>query len=194
MLTPDVWLRVNWRTLRVELEAGAHIGWMRHRALDDENVSDTDLDSVGINDVERATFQQFGYALEFKYGFFDDRFHIGFDQGYAMGDSEPSENTPANAAYFRPWAAFYFFQRNASARLDVQYALAHAKTATAGNAFSYGIEVDGAIRYHDVREPIFVQLQYGVMFPLKAFDRDLGVGLTDAKAAQTVQAQVGIKF
>lgn len=232
VLTPDVWLRVNWRTLRVELEAGAHLGWLNHRNLSDTTI-DENLEAQTIGGMQRESFQSFGYALEFKYGFFDDRFHIGLDQGYAMGDQAPSENfdstspylstengisvggntfrfnpsytqdlllfrelmgTVANAAYFRPWAAFYFFHGNASGRLDIQYALAHQPTATPGNRYSYGIEIDGAIRYHDVREPIFVQLQYGVMFPLRAFDRFLGSGNTDAKAAQTVQAQIGIKF
>jgi len=44
-----------------------------------------------------------------------------------------------------------------------------------------------------------VQLQYGVMFPFGAFNRDSSVYPTaqnggDAKAAQSIQAQIGIKF
>ena len=66
---------------------------------------------------------------------------------------------------------------------------------TYGNKFSYGIEIDAAARYHDVEEPIFFQVQYGVLFPLGAFDRVRSDGSADdAKATQTVQAQLGIKF
>ena len=69
------------------------------------------------------------------------------------------------------------------------------RQGTLGNKYSYGVEIDGALRYHDAREPIFVQLQYGVMFPLHGFNRltDNG-GREDARAVQTMQAQVGIKF
>ena len=172
----------------------------------------------------------FGYALEFKYGFFNDRFHIGFDQGLATGDTaaqleanplsplnvednrfltnfrfNPAYNidlllfreilgTVSNAAYFKPWAAFYFFD-HFSARADVEYALAARRQATLGNRWSYGIELDGALRYHDAREPIFFQVQYGVMFPLPAFNRILAEGRReDARAVQTVQGQLGIRF
>jgi hypothetical protein len=109
--------------------------------------------------------------------------------------------TASNAAYFKPWMAFYFFDNNFSGRLDIEYAIAHQRTATWGNKANYGLEIDGALRYHDQQEPIFVQLQYGVMFPFGAFNRTNSTyaGLPvenngDAKAAQTVQAQIGIKF
>ena len=102
--------------------------------------------------------------------------------------------TVSNAAYFKPWAAFYFFN-HFSARVDVEYALAMRKQGTLGNRYSYGVELDGAVRYHDAREPIFVQFQYGVMFPLPGFNRVLSpAGREDARAVQSLQAQVGIKF
>ncbi|MBL8942442.1 MAG: hypothetical protein JNK45_04810, partial [Myxococcales bacterium] len=57
------------------------------------------------------------------------------------------------------------------------------------------VELDGSVRYHDAREPIFLQLQYGVMFPLGGFNRVVNTGAReDARAVQTLQAQVGIKF
>src|SRR5690606_10629132 len=190
------------------------------------------LDSpIGGQNLDRQLILNGGYALEFKYGFFQDRFHIGFDHGFASGDSSSSldynylnplvENnaderltnfrfnpaynidllmfreilgTVSNAAYFKPWAAFYFF-KHFSARVDVGYALAALRQATLGNRWSYGIELDGAVRYHDAREPIFFQMQYGVMFPLPAFNRLRSDGTReDARAVQTSQAQLGIKF
>ncbi|HET6583879.1 MAG TPA: TIGR04551 family protein [Nannocystaceae bacterium] len=233
MYTPDLWLRVNWRTLRIEFEAAGQIGTFRMRDDIDTLVPESraDFDTMQRADLDDNLILAFGYALEFKYGFFRDRFHIGFDHGFATGDTSPplqynpqspllSGNTdrrldnfrfnPAynidlllfreilgtvsNAAYFKPWAAFYFFQ-HFSVRADVMYALAMRPQSTLGNRYSYGVEIDGAARYHDAREPIFFQLQYGVMFPLPAFNRLRAAGgADDARAVQTLQAQVGIKF
>ena len=57
-----------------------------------------------------------------------------------------------------------------------------------------GFEIDAALRYHDTREPIFVQLQYGVLFPFGAFDRSPAqynvIGDGDARAV-TVAGDVG---
>ncbi len=236
MVTPDLWMRVNWRTLRVELEAAGNFGTFRLRDVD-ATVEDPDTfyETQTSSDLRRKLIANFGYALEFKYGFFKDRFHIGFDHGFASGDRgtppfapdvqapvpaaddndtisnfrfNPAYNldlllfreqlgTVSNAAYFKPWAAFYFF-KHFSARVDVGYALAAAKASTLGNRYSYGIELDGGIRYHDAKEPIFFQLQYGVLFPLGAFNRlnpaSAAVSQEDARASQTVQAQVGIRF
>jgi uncharacterized protein (TIGR04551 family) len=233
--TPDLWMRVNWRTLRVELEAAGNFG--RFRALDDAfSVEDREqpgfYEGVTSTDLERRIIANLGYALEFKYGLFKDRFHIGFDHGMATGDTSSSPYAPdvgsavglnndngtlsnfrfnraynldlllfreilgtvSNAAYFKPWAAFYFFD-SFSARVDAGYALAYNRRSTLGSKWSYGIELDAAARYHDAREPIFFQLQYGVLFPLPAFNRVNPSGVTDdARAVQTLQAQVGIRF
>lgn len=233
LLTPDVWMRVNWRTLRVELEVAGTVGNFRSRDLDvGPGDGEWDLDGLTLQqDFYENKIRQFGYALEFKYGMFEDRFHVGLDHGLASGDSIPSleydsmsplanandvsdsrtlstfrfnpayvhdmllfreiMGTTANAAYFKPWLAFFFFQRNASFRVDVEYAFAPSKPATFSGAHrSYGLELDGAVRYHDTRDPIFVQLQYGAMFPFAAFS----VGGTKPSAAQTVQLQLGIGF
>ena len=135
---------------------------LRNNIDDLEPESRTELDTIEGEDLDDYTILGFGYALEFKYGFFRDRFHIGFDQGFATGDTAPpyqynvqspihQQNTdhrtdsfrfnPAfnvdlllfreilgtvsNAAYFKPWAAFYFFQ-HFSVRADVMYAMAQA--------------------------------------------------------------------
>lgn len=233
IVSPDLWFRLSWRTLRIELEAAGNFGVFRVRDVDDVPTPGGEEDyfnSLTSEDLSRKTVANFGYALEFKYGFFDDRFHIGLDQGFAMGDtafpmdgnalSPLNENdnsainnfrfnpaytvdlllfrellgTISNAAYFKPWAAFYFFNQF-SARADVNYAIAARPQSTLGNKYSYGVEIDGALRYHDTREPIFFQVQYGVLFPLGAFDRVRTDEPTeDARAVQSVQAQLGIRF
>ncbi len=238
VLTPDVWLRINWKTLRIELEGAGVIGRFFERDLsEDVNQAGFEYQNIGQTDITKRRFLQFGYALEFKYGLFKDRFHLGLDHGFASGDPSGSPyfnpqnpliqgndgtwtnfrfnpayiqdlllfrellGTASNAAYFKPWIAFYFFENNFSGRLDIEYAVAQQRTATWGDKSNYGLELDFAFRYHDQQEPIFFQLQYGVMFPFGAFNRSTGkYDITtiqnngDAKAAQTIQAQLGIRF
>lgn len=239
ILTPDLWLRINWRTLRIETEAAMVLGNFSHRDLSVPRTDNT-FDPASALASESTRILQFGYALEFKYGLFKDRFHIGLDHGLATGDGSPPYQfqyqsplpvtggdynefgtfrfnpayvqdlllfkeligTVANAGYVKPWAAFYFFQDNFSARLDVEFAGAFDKRGTlAGDRSLWGLELAGALRYHDAEEPIFFQLQYGVMFPFGAWnaqrtDGDTGGLLPrdDSRAAQTVQAQLGIRF
>ncbi len=239
---PDLWFRTNWRTMRVELEVAGVVGQFYTRDNLEPGGADRDLeDTTFENDTVKRYLAQLGYALEFKYGFFHDRFHVGLDHGFATGDDagaldlnpqnplNPGGNaamtafrfnpaymqdlllfrelmgTASNAAYFKPWAAFYFFQNNFSARLDIEYAFAHQRASTPGNKLNWGLEIDAGFRYHDTREPIFFQLQYGVMFPFAGFNRPADLYISDdvnvvipnegdAKAAQTVQAQIGIRF
>jgi hypothetical protein len=245
LLTPDLWLRINWRTMRIEAEGAVVVGSFRHRDMDvDRDSTEFNIDVATADELTRIF--QGGYALEFKYGLFQDRFHIGVDHGFASGDSSPPNDfqytspfpyadpnsgpdyasfstfrfnpayvqdlllfkellgTVANAAYVKPWAAFYFFQNNLSARADIEFAGAVNRNGTlAGDKSLWGLELAGAVRYHDADEPLFFQLQYGVMFPFGAWqpvvDREDGNGNVgrvrlDGKAAQTIQAQLGIRF
>jgi hypothetical protein len=240
VLTPDLWLRINWRTLRVEVEAAAVIGSFKRRELGpDFQRTDSGFDLEAAIATERTSLLQLGYALEFKYGLFNDRFHIGVDQGMATGDAStpfqydysspfpiPAANgdfrnltgfrfnpaymqdlllfkeilgTVSNAAYVKPWLAFYFFQNNMSARADIEFAGAVDRRGTiAGDKSLWGLELAGSVRYHDADEPIFLQLQYGVMFPFGGFNPEVTDGTAtqrlDSRAAQSIQAQVGVRF
>jgi hypothetical protein len=242
MLTPDLWLRINWRTMRIEAEAAMVVGSFNRRpdlGLD-RGSAEFDVDVVTADATTRIL--QMGYALEFKYGVFRDRFHIGLDHGFASGDASPPHRfnyqspmplagtdysrlgtfrfnpaymqdlllfkellgTVANASYVKPWAAFYFFQNNFSARIDVEFAGAVDRRGTlAGDKSLWGLELGGALRYHDAHEPLFFQIQYGAMFPFGAWnaavmrvgnDEQLIETRLDGRAAQTVQAQLGVRF
>ncbi len=241
ILTPDLWLRINWRTMRIEAEGAVVVGSFHHRNLGvDRSSAEFDIDVATADELTRIF--QGGYALEFKYGLFQDRFHIGIDHGFASGDSSPPNQytyqspfavsggdyaqlgtfrfnpayvqdlllfkelmgTVANAAYVKPWAAFYFFQNNLSARADVEFAGAVDRRGTlAGDKSLWGLELAGAVRYHDADEPLFFQIQYGAMFPFGAWqpvvtrenaNGDAVSTRLDGRAAQTVQAQLGIRF
>ena len=233
VLTPDLWFRVNWRTMRIETEAALVVGNFRHRDLTTARTDDN-YDIVNAVADDSTRILQFGYALEFKYGLFKDKFHIGVDHGFASGDSSPPYQnqyqspypltggdydkfgtfrfnpayvqdlllfkellgTVANASYVKAWAAYYFFQDNLSARADIEFAGAVDRSGTlSGTSSIWGLELAGSVRYHDKEEPIFFQLQYGAMFPFGAWNVVNGNGAKlDAKAAQTIQAQLGVQF
>jgi hypothetical protein len=238
VLTPDVWLRVNWKTLRIELEGSGVIGRIYERDL----VRGREPGRLRVRRTSArptspgARFLQLGYALEFKYGLFKDRFHLGLDHGFASGDPSGSPTSTRRArssrattaagptsASTRPtcrtsccsascsappptpptssrgWPSTSSTTTSPAASTS-STPIAHQRTATWGDKANYGLELDAAFRYHDQQEPIFVQLQYGVMFPFGAFNRSTGKydhtpqNNGDAKAAQTIQAQIGIKF
>jgi hypothetical protein len=241
-ITPDIWLRANWRTLRFEFEAGGNFGHFYTRDLSINRTStQTPLDTSTSVSTQKTVVNQWGYALEFKLGAFNDRLNFGLDQGFASGDKarpvsvdnaspwteENGRNgtdasvgdnslksfrfnpsyafdillfrellgAPANTAYFKPWISYAFFDENLSFRFDVLYAMAHQRKGTPnGEKRGYGVEVDGALRYHDQQEPIFVQAQYGLLFPLGALDTRSDSRGKNIRPVQTLQAQIGIRF
>ena len=222
MLTPDVWLRINWRTMRIEAEGAVVLGSFQRRDLNiDRNSSEFDVNVALPDELSRVL--QGGYALEFKYGLFRDRFHIGFDHGFASGDSSPpyqyayqspfavsgGDNdqlntfrfnpayaqdlllfrellgTVANAAYIKPWAAFYFFQNNVSARADVEFAGAVDRRGTlAGDKSLWGLELAGSARYHDAEEPLTPDSYRRTMRTIwRAAVKEGRIGLDEARKA-----------
>lgn len=97
IFTPDLWMRVNWRTLRIELEAAAVLGRMFHRDLRNAQT----FDPGNAQATEKTWLTQFGYALEIKHGVFHDRFTFGLDHGFATGQSA----RPSGEDLASPWPA-----------------------------------------------------------------------------------------
>lgn len=97
IFTPDFWMRINWRTLRIELEAAAVLGRMFHRDLRSAQT----FDPGNATATEKTWLTQFGYALEIKHGVFHDKFTFGMDHGFATGQAaRPVGNDLAS-----PWPA-----------------------------------------------------------------------------------------
>ena len=64
LITPDVWMRVNWRTLRVELEASGTIGRFSIRDFDSElDDGQNSLNSLTSDSLVDKSILNFGYAL-----------------------------------------------------------------------------------------------------------------------------------
>ena len=76
--TPDLWLQILWRKLRIEAEAAAHLGSV-------EQTDQIRLASGGTN--ESVKIRQFGFAAQAEYKAVEDKLRLQFGSGWASGDS-----------------------------------------------------------------------------------------------------------
>jgi len=82
LFIPDVWLKVERKEFRVELEGAAILGDVFNRALSGADMSNTLANqSLGI--------QQFGALLQLEYRLLDQALRIGVELGAASGDQAP---------------------------------------------------------------------------------------------------------
>ena len=198
---PDVWFKLSYRGLDVELEAAYFFGNIDHA---------TDIDPR----LDRGLkIRQWGGVLKSQYRFLADALRVGLEVGTASGDA--TENTkyldfrsefspPAigenvsgrfhfspdyhvdeilwrriygtvtNATYFKPHIA-YDIVESFGGRLDVIYSLANRPVGTPGNALNYGLELDVTVGYHNDDEGFYAGATYGVLFPFGALDHPASV-------------------
>ena len=85
--------------MRIEFEAAGVFGRYYHRDFAVGRTASTDLDTSTAPASQKTKLAQFGYAFEFKYGFFNDTFHLGFDHGLASGSNHPSYGTDLTSPF-----------------------------------------------------------------------------------------------
>lgn len=74
--TPDLWLQILWRKLRIEAEAAAHLGSV-------DQTADYRLDPANPESVK---IRQFGFAAQAEYKAVEDKLRLQFGSGWASGD------------------------------------------------------------------------------------------------------------
>ncbi len=174
LFTPDVWIQLLWKKLRIEFEGAAIVG----------NISALPNAATGGIDV-----RQFGFAAEAEYRAAEDKLRIAFGSGWASGDPwadslQPSATglTPGNggtsaastfrfhpsymidsiffrrilsrvegAYYFRP-SVEYDFSRNANGQrfgggASAIYSRASEFTQAPGHKRDLGVEIDAQLYY-----------------------------------------------
>ncbi len=174
IFTPDIWVQLLWKKLRVEFEGAAMLG------------SISKLPNAGPNGVD---IRQFGFALEGEFRAAEDKLRIGFGTGWASGDPwadslQPNSTgvKPGNggtaalstfrfhpaymidsiffrriltrvegAYYFRP-SVEYDFSRNVNGQrfgggASMIYSRASEFTQTPGHARDLGFEIDAQLYY-----------------------------------------------
>jgi uncharacterized protein (TIGR04551 family) len=202
-MIPDIWMRLNWKKLSVEMEAVMIYGKIK-------GMTDFGLE-------KELNILQFGGVFKSSYRFLNDSLVIGLEVGAASGDDEleafdrrlnyrgvksfpedPSRfstnsmfrfdpnyrvdliffreimGTVYNAGYVKPHVTYHILNE-LSARLDIIYAFAMEPVATPGNNPHYGVEFDLDVEYRLPESGFFVGLAYGVFIPLGALHWPSGI-------------------
>jgi uncharacterized protein (TIGR04551 family) len=195
---PDLWFKLSWKGLDLELEALYLYGNI-------DNAAD-----ISPRLDKGLKVRQWGGVLRSQYRFLADSLRLGLEIGSASGDATENANisyldyryefnppivgdnvngkfhfspdyhvdeilwrriygTVSNATYFKPSIA-YDIVESFGARLDLIYSLANRPVATPGNSINYGLELDVHIGYHNDDEGFFAGVTYGVLFPFGALD------------------------
>lgn len=78
--TPDAWIQVLWRKLRIEAEAAAHIGKV-------DQTADLRLPALtGTEGADSVPIRQFGGVVQAEYKAVEDKLRLQFSSGWASGD------------------------------------------------------------------------------------------------------------
>jgi uncharacterized protein (TIGR04551 family) len=220
---PDLWLRLDWQKLHLELEGALIVGKVG-------NLSDA---FPGVNGA--VNILSGGFAFKGNYRLLHDALKIYLEIGYASGDDNEDPNsdvnffrarpapvnnkisrfnfdpdyhvdlilfrrilgTVTNATYFKPGVSYDILD-SFTARVDLEYAIANKPVGYPGNAFNLGLEIDASLMYRNEEEGFYAGLAYGVLFPFGAlsFPRDIyGAQFAhNASTAQTFQARLAVKF
>jgi uncharacterized protein (TIGR04551 family) len=224
MLIPDLWFKLMWKKLYIELE-GVFVGGRI------ANLSTT------TNESAPASIVQFAWALRSRYSFLRDSLKVGLDLGMASGDSDEAWDTAdfnrrridnlrydtngtlrefrfnydyqidlilfrellgtvSNAFYFKPWVQYNVID-SFGARFDMIYSVAADPIGFPGNKRNLGLELDLDIFYRAPEDGFYAGLAYGVLFPLAAIGRPgeiFGSRAFDSEVAHTLQARLIVKF
>lgn len=196
---PDVWFKLSYKGLDLELEGLYIFGWANHA----EDISPQLKDG-------KLQIRQWGFAFRGQYRFLNDSLRVGAEIGSASGDATENANISyldfrsefnppivgsnvngrfhfspdfhvdeilwrriygavANATYFKANIA-YDVVESFGAKLDLIHSIANVPVATPGNALNYGLELDVHVGYHNDDEGFFAGATYGVLFPFGAMD------------------------
>jgi uncharacterized protein (TIGR04551 family) len=101
----------------------------------------------------------------------------------------------AGAYYVRPWVSYEFIRNTLGIRADVVYSVAAEPMSTIGNSPHLGVEIDAAIWFRG-RPPFnfTAMIQYGVLFPLSAWEDPFYSYFGDLEFPQTVQVLMAVNY
>ncbi|MCB9562122.1 MAG: TIGR04551 family protein [Kofleriaceae bacterium] len=192
---PDLWLKLGYKQLQLELEGVAIVGSI-NKATD-----------VGID--QALDLRQFGGVGRVTYRAVQDKLKVGLEVGGASGDqwdNDPQGSTHistantlggardgtlswfrfdpeykidlilfreligavTNAAYAKPFLS-YQLTKGITARIANVTSFALKPVATPGNGSLYGVEFDGDLGY-TATNGFSAGIAYGVLFPLSAMN------------------------
>jgi uncharacterized protein (TIGR04551 family) len=200
-VTPDLWAKLYYKALTVEVEGIGVFGKIDHPG------------ALAVDD-QRLTMRQLGWVVASELKLFRDSFFIGLETGGATGDQaeDPGQylnyrwrfvqqpagdhrlndfhfspdyhideilfrhimGTITNAIYVKPQAA-YWFDLGQTRAVGIQggiiYSAAQVPVSTPGNSINYGLEVNAGVTYRNTGEGFYGGATWGFLFPLGALDR-----------------------
>jgi uncharacterized protein (TIGR04551 family) len=217
----DIWLRLNWKKLHLEVEGALIAGKLG-------NLQDQFAAIAG-----ETTILSGGFAFKGHYKLLRDALKIFLEVGYASGDANedvngqlnfrfanPNANAPPgfnrisrftfdpdyhvdlilfrrilgtvnNAVYFKPGVSYDILD-NFTARADLMYAIAANPVAYPGNSYNLGLEIDASLMYKNEEEGFYAGVTYGVLFPFGALSLPASIyGPQFAHDAETAQTFQG---
>jgi uncharacterized protein (TIGR04551 family) len=169
--------RGDYRFLHDQLHIGLEVGGASGDAAEDPNAVINVRKAMPIHSKRVTNFM------------FDPDYHVDLILWRRL------VGTVTNATYFKPRAQYDILD-NLSAGVDVIYSIANVPVGWPGNDANLGLEIDGAVWYHNDEEGFSAGVAYGVLFPfagLRIRGDIYGVNF-DPQTAQTVQARIAVKF
>jgi uncharacterized protein (TIGR04551 family) len=249
---PDWWFQFRYKTFRLELEAALIWGSLENTLREGYN-----FNNPRVPDEDGWKIRQFGITSQAEFRAIEDRLKIGFDFGFATGDSDVDNIAPTGSelqAQQTPDRTFSTFRFHPDYRVDlilwrhilnrvqggyflkpsvgydflrdpdgqkiggqagVIWSRASEFVQTPGHAHDLGVEInlklyfqakDGVLNDDpDKMGGFFTSVEYGVLFPLGAFEYLPGeiddynnlnntTEELDTETAQTVRWYLGILF
>lgn len=90
-MIPDLWLRLNWNKLQLEVEGVLIYGWVR-------NLEDVATRMAKPEDKDYR-IRQFGWTFRGSYRFLQDSLYIGLEMGMASGDDQLEDRASHQTNY-----------------------------------------------------------------------------------------------
>ena len=248
---PDAWFQFRFNTFRLEVEAAFIYGTLENT----ERLGASNFENPRVPDDDGWTLMQFGIATQAEFRAIEERLKIGFDFGFATGDSDvdnlaplgnelQAQRTPdrtfstfrfhpdyrvdlilwrqimgrvQGGYYFRPSVGSDFLRDPDGQKIGGQAAVIWSRASefvqTPGHAHDLGVEINLKLYFQakdgvmnddpDRMGGFYTSVEYGVLFPLGAFDylpgqveefSNFSDEELDTETAQTVRWYLGILF
>jgi uncharacterized protein (TIGR04551 family) len=212
-VTPDVWFKLNYKSLTLEFEGIGIFGKIAHPG--DLAASNTEL-----------TLFQLGWVAAGELRLYRDALFVGLETGGATGDQAEAPNqylnyrwrfvqqpsgdtsirdfhfspdyhvdeilfrhilgTVTNAIYIKPQTSYWFdLGRTRALGLNgsIIYSMAQVPVSMPGNDIMMGLEMDVGAGYRNTAEGFYAGFTWGVLWPLGALNRNTPLWTTSEDAS-----------
>ncbi len=175
-------LRGDYTALNGQLNVGLELGYAS---------GDAEIEGLTPMQAHQRLVQRRGFAGSAV----DSMFRFDPDFNVDLILFEQVLGQVSGAYYVRPWVSYEFIRNTIGVRVDLVYSLAAEPLQTIGNDLNLGVEIDAAVWYRaPAPHNFYALLQYGVLFPLAAWEDPFGAEFDRIDYPQTVQAMLAVPY